>query len=206
MTTADQPQAPSDGEHLDPQVETWWVGILNGTGSGRHPLQPRVQARLDGDTLIVSGAVGSEGERRDVERDARRCCADAIPHIEFDVKIRPESDGRRGLLQQVLWASFDNCEQATIAAQLLRERLPDAISQLAVLEQVSDVQGSCIPSQYADDVGRCLESGKAVLVIEADETDTFRVQELLDQDTRSLETTVFPPTAAAHDEAGSRNT
>lgn len=194
----------NDERGLDPKVETWWADVLNGLSPGRHPLQPRIQATLEDETLTVSGAVGSETELEEVERAARRYCGDAIPHIAFDVRIEPQSDGRHGLLRQVLWASFENCDQATIAADLLRERLSDAISDVAVLERTSDVEASRIPPSYAEDVEACLNDGRAVLVIEADETDTFFVQEVLDQDTRSLQTTVIPPVVAASDGSDSR--
>jgi len=204
MPTDDQPG--NDNHGLDPQVEAWWVEILDGTDPGRHPSQPRIKASLVGETLTVSGAVASDRELQEVERDARQCCGDAVPHIRFDVHIEPESDGRRGLLRQVLWASFDNCEQATVAAEHLRQSLPDAVAELAVLADSTEVRSSRIPASYAADVESCLGEGKAVLVIEADEMDTFRVQETLDQDTRSLQTTVIPPVAPSPDNSDSRAT
>jgi hypothetical protein len=191
MAPSDRPDGVDDG--LEAGVEAWWIDVLEGEGGRAHPRLPRLKAELDGETLVVSGTVDNGRQLREVRRDARRFCGSAVKRIAFDVQVERQNGGKTGLLDQVLFASFEDVRQAEFAARLLRDRLQLDASDVVVVHSPEEVLDSPVPRAYQGDVERDLRRGCAVLVIQADETDTFRVQEALDEDTRSLQTVVTPP-------------
>jgi len=48
----------------------------------------------------------------------------------------------------------------------------------------------------AAELDRALDAGRSVIAVAVDETEAFRARELLDEETRSLETLVLPPEPA----------
>jgi hypothetical protein len=51
-----------------------------------------------------------------------------------------------------------------------------------------------LPDDVARDMGgKALDSGHALLILRIDETEAFKVRELLDEDTRSEWTVAMPP-------------
>ena len=93
---ADEPAVP---EH----IISWWIGLLEGAAEGNHPVFGNVlEAKLEEQTLVVSGALPSEAGRRDLERELLLVAERHQLAVRNDTTVAPEGAEKQGLLEQTL--------------------------------------------------------------------------------------------------------
>jgi hypothetical protein len=120
---------------------------------------------------------------------------DGVDAKHLKVLVRKD---KPGILDQTLIAAFPNRHVAELARKYLVDVHRVKPKQLEILESgQEDRIGSVVPEDFAGDVRKMLKAGEAVLVLRVDEIETFKVRELLAEDTRSIRTVSTPPTLAA---------
>jgi hypothetical protein len=121
--------------------------------------------------------------------------------LRDELEVEPEVEAEPGLLVQTLLSLFENEEQAGFAEGYLEGHAhvhPEAMKVTApegdgpAREEVR----AMLPESYWDDAERALEAGRSLLIVTVDEPQAFKARELLDEETRSLETIVLPPEPA----------
>jgi hypothetical protein len=109
-----------------------------------------------------------------------------------------ERKEKPGILDQTLIAAFPNRDVAELARKFLVDIRRVKPKQLDILEPGQEEKAHrLLPEDFAGDVRKAFEAGLAVLVLRLDETEAFKVREMLAEDTRSVWTISTPPTVAA---------
>jgi len=112
-----------------------------------------------------------------------------------------DDSGESGLLFQTLVATFENEAPARFAATYLASQShvrPVAIHTLASgTEQSEPAEAAAVRQLLTDErwevVPKTLAAHGAIAVVTVDETQAFAPREILDEETRSLDTVVLPP-------------
>ena len=205
-------QTDEQTEHGVPEhVLSWWIALLEGEAEGSHPLFGNaLQARLEEQTLVVSGALPSEAGRRDLDRELRQLAEHRGIAVRNETRVAPDGTEASGLLEQTLVAVYAQELHAKLAIeQVQRNPLLGTVRiRLLQLDGDNATDGGeaaarrHVASSYRDEVRQALEAGQAVVVATADETDTFALRQLLDEETRSLQVLVMPPVVAADPATG----
>lgn len=117
------------------------------------------------------------------------------------MKVEPRGDEQAGLLVQTLIGAFETAEQAGFAEGYLQGHAHVDPRRMLVVAADADEEArtalrSVLPDAYQKQAERALAAGRSVLVVTVDETEAFQARELLDEETRSLETIVLPPEPA----------
>jgi hypothetical protein len=190
-------------EVLRDRVRAWWTTVLAGQIEGAHPVHgTNISARLDGTALVVSGTVPSEEDRREIESEVEHLRGNGVDSVRNELSVEPESRAEPGLLVQTLMSVFENEEQAGFAEGYLEGHAhvkPEAMKVVAPPSEGSrrDAVRVTLPRTYWEDAEKALDAGRSLLIVTVDETEAFKARELLDEETRSLETVVLPPELAA---------
>ena len=180
-----------------PAIEAWWLSVLEGGVIQAHPIYVGLRAHVANGVLVITGTVPTTEARGEVVQVARRVCATAVRDIQDKITVRPDDDGQAGLLMQTVIAIFSDGSQADFAMQYIEGR-PDVMAESLQLIVQSDANVSweqAVPEEYRHTVGKALAAGHAVVVSTVDETRAFRLRELLEEETKSIETLVSPPVA-----------
>jgi hypothetical protein len=184
----------------------WWVAVLAGPVDEPYPVPgAEITATLDGDTLKVAGTLPTEEDRRALQEDVRALRAAGVARVELDLAVVPEAAERpaTGGWRQTLVATFESAGQAHFAADWLRGQGQLQSAELHLVDpEAPDTLRGLLPAEYVDDVLSDLAAGRAVLIVTVDEADAFQARELLDEDTRSLQTVVLPPVGSSEDAPG----
>ncbi|GEM_PF-2285182 len=189
-------------EILRDRVRAWWTQVLAGQVDQAHPVQgSNLKARIDGSTLVISGTVPSEADRREIESEVEHLRGNGVDNVRDELQIEPRGDEEPGLLVQTLIGAFDTAEQAGFAEGYLQGHAHvDPQRMLVVAADAGDearvALRSVLPEAYQEKAEQALAAGRSVLVVTVDETEAFQARELLDEETRSLETIVLPPEPA----------
>jgi hypothetical protein len=185
------------------RVSAWWTSVLAGQADQSHPIQgTHVSAHVDGDTLLVRGSVPSQEDLDEIRAEVEHLAGHGVARVQVEVAVEPRNTDEKGLLRQTLVGLFENREQAGFAAGYLEGHGHVARESMLVIEPEQSGEQerrdavARLGAPFADDVRRRLEQGQSALVVSVDEVDAFRVRELLDEETRSLETLVLPPQPA----------
>ncbi|GAC1447979.1 MAG: hypothetical protein PVSMB4_04390 [Ktedonobacterales bacterium] len=217
---ADQHTPPGAEESLEiirDRTRAWWTSVLAGQVDQSHPVHgTEVNARVEGDTLIITGKVPAESDLHEIQREAHHLRGHGIAHIRSELQVVPETMEEKGVLVQTLLGVFETAEQAGFAAGYLEGHAhiqPDLMRVVAP----DDPDGgtallhAILPAAYWEDGERALEAGRALLIVTVDETQAFKTRELMEEETRSLRMVILPPEparnvrtanrAAAHTEA-----
>ena len=181
------------------RVQSWWLAVIANQAEEDHPIYGnKVKAHLDGQTLIITGTVPSGDDRDALQAEAETAALAAGATIRNEVEVEPDETGETGLLQQTLIGLFETDQQAAFARGYLEaHEMADpsrmvAISPEAVPDWRVKLQ-SALPVEYQEDVARALGEGRSVLIVTVDEISAFRLRQLLEEETQSLETVVLPP-------------
>jgi hypothetical protein len=180
-------------------IEAWWAAVLAGRVDVSHPvLGDDLKIAIKHGVLRLSGALDSDEERKEVLADADSYVGRGIDGVDAKhLKVLPRKD-KPGILDQTLIAAFPNRHVAELARTYLVDVRRVKPKQLDILDSgQEDRIRSVVPEDFADDVRKVLKVGEAVLVLRVDEIETFKVRELLAEDTRSIHTVSAPPTLAA---------
>jgi hypothetical protein len=186
--------ADLDGDTvLDAPIAAWWAAVLAALPATPHPTHPRLRAKLDRTTLLLSGFVTTEDGHQEVVNEAYTYCGPTIESIDDHVAVAADNEGERGILSQTVFATFEDRDQAEHAAEALRHRSTLETNSLLVLAGPDRPGLDTVPEAYRARVVEALASGRAVLTATVDETALLALREVIDQDTSSIETVVAPP-------------
>jgi hypothetical protein len=189
-------------EVLSDRVRAWWTQVLAGQIDQAHPVQGgNIKARLDGDTLVITGSVPSEADRQEIEGEVEHLRGNGVAGVRNELKVEPRDDEQPGLLVQTLIGAFETAEQAGFAEGYLQGHAHVDPQRMLVVaadaeEDAQVALRSVLPEAYQKHPERALAAGRSVLIVTVDETEAFQARELLDEETRSLETIVLPPEPA----------
>ena len=177
-------------------ADAWWASVLAGNVYEPHPIHgPAVKVRLDGNRLRLAGELESEEDRTELIRQARERIGHGIDSLDTSDLTLAKRDEQPGILDQTLMSAFPNREAAEYAHAFV-------IKHSRVVPKQHHIMDSDHPDEFADQVAedfipvarKALDKGKALLVLQVDETEAFRVRELLEEETRSEWTIATPPT------------
>jgi len=193
---------PAVPEH----VTSWWLGVLEGAAEGSHPVFGNtLEAKLEEQTLVVTGALPSEAGLRDLELELRLVAKDRQLSVRNNATVAPEGMEEHGVLEQTLMAIYDQELHAKLAIEQVQKNplLPSVHLQLlgpggnGDLGTAATFSRRLIGPTYQRELQRALEAGNSVVIATVDEADAFALRELMDEDTRSLRVLVLPPIIAA---------
>lgn len=196
------PGEKESADLLRDRTRAWWMAVIAGQVDQSHPtLGTDVNARVEGDTLIISGQVPSQSDRREIAREVEHLKRHGISHIRNELRVVREQGDGKGVLVQTLLGVFDSEEQAGFAAGYLEghAQLTPAVLQVITPQGPGDAKGmlrALLPKDYWNDAEGELKEGCSLLILIVDETDAFKASMLLGEETRSLRTLVLPPEPA----------
>ncbi len=202
VTEPDHPiaaNADAPEQHL-----SWWLSALQGQAQAGHPVYGEtLHAELQDETLVMTGTVPSEDCRHAVQAELRTLQAHTDIPVRNELTVAEPTGEEPGVLQQTLVATYENATQAKVVAEQLRANPVLDSGRLQLLTPDSSIGDGdrteafrTVTETYRADLDRALEEGHAVLVVTVDETRTFEMRQLLDEETRSLQTLVLPPRVA----------
>jgi hypothetical protein len=177
-------------------VDAWWASVLAGDVYEPHPAHgPALKVRLDGNRLRLSGELESEDDRQELIRQARARIGHGIDSLDTSDLTLAKRDEQPGILDQTLVSAFPNRDAAeyALAFAIKHSRVLPKQHEIVDSEHLEEMP-DLIPEEFISDARRALEKGKALLALRVDETQAFRVRELLEEDTRSEWTIATPPT------------
>jgi hypothetical protein len=192
-------------ELFQENVRAWWTSVLVGQTDQPYPdRRLNIRASLDGDILVISGNVPEEDDLRAILAQVEPFVGREIAATRNEVTIVPEEQGDAGVLVQTLVGTFESEAQARLAATVLENRGNLQPSFIAILvprtngnsKREKKAVRQLVTDAYWKDICQALEKEQAVLVVTVDETSAFHAREILDEDTRSLQTVVLPPEPA----------
>jgi hypothetical protein len=184
---------------MQDRVHAWWTAVLAGQADQSHPVHGTdVKARVEGNTLVISGHVASEADRDEIKREADHLKGHGIKRVRDELRVTGGETEERGLLTQTLIGVFETEEQAGFAAGYLEGHAHVATESLQVILPGDTGAGlrvlhALVPETYWPECQKALAAGHALLVVTVDEVDAFKVRELLEEETQSLRTLVLPP-------------
>jgi hypothetical protein len=183
-------------EIIHSPIDAWWLSVLAGSSAGSHPVMNEIKARMDGDTVVLSGTVAAERDRDDVEREVRGLQSPLITGVRNEIEVKPTNTEQPGLTTQVVMAFYATAEQAEFAREYLETLDRRTMIDLELAADPSDPSWrALVPPDFHEDVEQALLGERVALIAKADETDAFKLREIIDEETRSLATLVAPPQA-----------
>jgi hypothetical protein len=178
-------------------VEAWWDSVLAGNVHDPHPTSSNVKVHLHGGRLRLSGELDSVEERAEVVRQARERIGRGIDQADVSNLVVAKQTEKSGILEQTLISAFPSRAAAEYARDFVIKR-----SRVAPkLEDILDASDAgrirhLVPEDFEFDARKAIDAGRAILILRVDETDAFKLRELLDEDTRSEWTIATPPQLA----------
>jgi hypothetical protein len=175
-------------------VEAWWESVLAGKVHEPHPIYNNVKVHLHGGRLRLSGELDSVEDRTELVRQARERVGRGIDRVDVsDLRVAKHKE-KPGILEQTLISAFPNRAAAEYARDFVLKHSRVVPKQNDILDAIdSDKPNSLIPVDFVSDVRKALDHGRAILILRVDETEAFRVREVLEEDTRSEWTVAAPP-------------
>jgi hypothetical protein len=180
-------------------IDAWWNAVLAGGVDEPHPVHgDDLKVSIRHGVLHLVGTLPTDKERKELLEKARTYVGHGIDEVDAKHLKVAERKEKPGILEQTLIAAFPNRDMAEIARQYLVGIRRLKAKQLEVLNagQEDEVR-RLLPEDFIGDVQKAFKSGEAVLVVRVDETDAFKVREMLAEDTRSRWTVATPPTVVA---------
>jgi hypothetical protein len=180
-------------------IDAWWDAILAGRVDEHHPVHgDDLKVGIKHNVLRLAGALPSEEDRRELLDKAESYVGHGIDQVDAKHLKVVERKEKPGILEQTLIAAFRNRDVAELARKYLVEIRRVKPKQIEILDSGQEDQvRRLVPEAFLDNVRRSFDAGEAVLYLRVDETDAFKVRELLAEDTRSIRTVATPPTLAA---------
>jgi hypothetical protein len=192
-------------DSLARRIQTWWAIVLAGLVEEPHPAHGAdidVAFKGGGGVLRISGELASEEDRQQLLREAGEYVGRGIDAIDARHLAVSRHKEKPGILDQTLLAAFADSHVAEFARRYLVESRRIKAKQVEILDaQMESKARGLVPEGFMSDLHKAFNAGDAVLLIRVDETDAFRVRELLSQETRSLWTVSTPPVPAKREGA-----
>jgi hypothetical protein len=188
-------QRDKNGSGKNPSlVDAWWASVLAGDVDAPHPIQREVKVQLHGGLLRLSGELESPEDRDELVSEARQRIGHGIDQVDVSgLKVASRGE-TAGVLEQTLVSAFPGGE----AAEYARDFVVEHSRVVPMLSEIVDAgNADKLRNLLSEDFGRrtakAIDSGHALLILRVDETEAFKVRELLDEDTRSEWTVAMPP-------------
>jgi hypothetical protein len=176
-------------------VHAWWASVLAGNVYEPHPVHgPAVKVRLHGNRLRLSGELESAPDRNELIRQARQRVGRGIDGVDASDLTLARRDEQQGILDQTLISAFPNREAAEYARAFVIKHSRVMPKQHHIVDSTDlNQMPDLVTEGFIPTARKALDKGKAVLLLQVDETQAFRVRELLEEDTRSEWTVAIPP-------------
>ena len=175
-------------------IDAWWATVLAGDVHQPHPLYTGLRMRLDGRRMRLSGELESDEDRTELIRQARERIGRGIDLIDVSHLTVAARTEKPGILDQTLISAFPSRDAAEYARDFVIKLSRVVPKQSDVVDaDHADQLGILVPENFLRIARRAIDSGDALLIIRVDETEAFRVRELLEEDTRSEWTVGLPP-------------
>jgi hypothetical protein len=176
-------------------IDAWWNAVLAGGVDEPHPVHgDDLRVSIRHGALHLVGTLPTEADKNELLARGGDFVAHGIDRIDArHLKVAKLTE-KSGILEQTLIAGFRNREVAELARQYLVDIRRLKAKQLEILDrdQASKVR-RLVPEGFVSDIEQALEAGEAVLIVRVDETEAFKVREMLAEDTRSRRTVATPP-------------
>jgi hypothetical protein len=184
----------SQGEASASLVDAWWATVLAGDVTEPHPIFGDVKVQLRGGLLRLSGELESVPDRDELVRQARQRIGHGIDSLDVSGLRNASRREKPGILEQTLISAFPSTDAAEFARDFVikHSRVVPKLSEI-VDPHHADRLKALIPEGFVPDARKALDGGHALLILTIDETEAFRVRELLEEDTRSEWTIATPP-------------
>src|ERR1700730_4441818 len=175
-------------------IEAWWAAVLAGDVYQPHPIYTGLKVRLDGRQMRLSGELESEEDRTELIRQSRERIGRGIDRVDVSQLTVATRTEKAGILEQTLISAFPSRDAAEYARDFV-------IKLSRVVPKQSDIVDAdhagrlrdLISEDFLRTARMAIDSGDALLILRVDETEAFRVRELLEEDTRSEWTVGLPP-------------
>jgi hypothetical protein len=179
-------------------IDAWWATVLAGDVSEPHPVFGEVKVQLHGSRLRLSGELESDAERKDLVDQARQRIGHGIDGVDVsDLKVASRKE-KPGILEQTLVSAFPSRDAAEFARDFVIKHSRVVPKQSEIVDtNHAEILRKLVPGDLARSARKALNSRQALLILTVDETEAFRVRELLDEDTRSEWTVAAPPQLSA---------
>ena len=202
-TRAHQDGGKGSGRTVQPRskgtslIDAWWASVLAGDVSDPHPIHREVRVQLHGVTLRLSGELDSIRDRDELVSQARERTGHGIDRVNVSGLKLAQRQEKPGILNQTLISAFPGGAAAEYARDfvLQHSRVVPKLSEIIDSANAQELR-TLLPEDFARDALKKVESGRALLILRVDETEAFKVRELLAEDTRSEWTVAMPPQLA----------
>ncbi len=156
----------------------WWVNALLGKESSPHPIfGSRIKVKADGDTVVLSGIVGTADEREDIEREVR-----SIDVVKTVVNHLQVSTPRETFHRQTVLALFPDPDTAHLAKQAMsswtiHEGESELFDQRAAAERYLAGRARNAAIEFNDVKGYLdgVDKGKVLMADTVSEDDALRL-------------------------------
>jgi hypothetical protein len=180
-------------------INAWWKAVLAGGVDEPHPVYgDDLKVSIRHGVLRLAGTLPAEEDKTELLTKARTYVSHGIEDVDAKhVKVAKRIE-KVGVLEQTLIAAFRNRDVAELARDYLagiRRLKPNQLEILDAGEE--DKARQLLPDDFLSDVQKAFKAGEAVLVLRVDETEAFKVREMLAEDTRSRWTVATPPALVA---------
>jgi len=185
--------ATSPGKSPSP-VDAWWASVLAGDVYEPHPIHREVKVQLHGGSLRLSGELETAEDRDVLVHQARQRIGHGIDHLDVSSLRVASRQEKPGILEQTLISAFPG----RVAAEYARDFVLEHSRVVPKRNDVVDAGNAdklrvLLPEDFARQTRKEIDSGHTLLILKVDETEAFKVRELLDEDTRSEWTVAVPP-------------
>ena len=180
-------------------IDAWWSAVLAGGVDEPHPVHADdLKVSIRHGALRLLGTLPTEADKNELLTRGGDFVGHGIDRIDARRLKVAKLKEKPGILEQTLIATFRNAEVAELARKYLTDIRRLKAKQLEILDGGrQDKARRLVPESFANDIDKALEAGQAVLVVCVDETDAFKVREMLAEDTRSRRTVATPPVPVA---------
>ncbi|MEP6752566.1 MAG: hypothetical protein ABI959_07460 [Candidatus Dormiibacterota bacterium] len=178
-------------------IDAWWNAVLAGADEP-HPIYgDDLKVSIRQGVLRLAGTLPTE-DRDELLKGAGAFVGHGIDAVDPKrLKLLKRTE-KVGILEQTLIAGFRNREVAELArAYLVGIRRLKAKALEVLGSELAAKPRRLVPEDFVRRVEKAFADGEAVLVVRVDETEAFKVREMLAEDTRSRWTVATPPTPAA---------
>ena len=176
-------------------IDAWWNAVLAGGVDEPHPVHgDDLRVWIRHGALHLVGVLSTEEDMNELLTRGRDFVGHGIDRIDARHLKVAKLREKPGILEQTLIATFRNRDVAELARKYMVEIRRLNAKQLEVLDRgQEDKVRRLVPEGFMNDIEKALEAGEAVLIVRVDETEAFKVREMLAEDTRSRRTVATPP-------------
>ena len=176
------------------RVESWWDEVIAGDVEAPHPIHGHnVRVRIRDGVAVLSGQLRRADDREELVREAKQLIGRGLRDVDAARLRLEDASAKAGVLEQTVMAAYPDAATARRASRFVLEHARVTPRRHAVLEPGAKNIRGFVPDAYVADVKRRLDHDESVLVIRVDETATFDVRELMEEETRSTWTVAAPP-------------